>query len=158
MSSADYSGRKVDLLIFENTAPAGQTRVRLGWSADGGGLVTTGIEKLVQSYTVAFLTRTGTSPYHPSQGSDFVLAMQRGRIREEADVKAEFAIATEQLRQFFALQAKQNSLPEDETLESAVLDSYALDKAAGKIMLKVAITSLAGSARTVYIPVPAAIR
>lgn len=156
-TSTDYTGRSVDLLIFQGVKAAGDQKLVLGFG-DEGGEVVTGIQKLSQTFTTLFLTRLGTIPYHPELGTDFVTALQQGRIKDESDVKAEFAIAVEQIRQTLALQANENSLPDDETFDSAVLNSFNLDKAASKLTLSIQINSLAGSNRTIFLPIPVAIR
>ncbi len=155
-TSVDYTGRSVDLLIFQGVQASGDQKLRLGFGQAGE--VVTGVQKLAQTFTTLFLTRRGTSQYHPELGTDFVGALQQGRIRDEADVKSEFAIAVEQVRQTLALQANQNTLPDDEVFDSAVLDSFNLDKAASKLTLVIRVNSLAGSSRTVFLPIPVAIR
>lgn len=155
-TSIDYTGRSVDLLIFQGIKAAGDQKLYLGFG--DAGEVVTGIQKLLQTFTTLFLTRRGTIQYHEELGTDFVGALQQGRIRDESDVKAEFAIAVEQVRQTLALQANQNELEDDEVFDSAVLNSFNLDKAASKLTLVIQVTSLAGASRTVFLPIPVAIR
>ena len=95
--SVDYTGRSIDLLIFQGVKAAGDQKLSLGFG--DAGEVVTGIQKLLQTYTTLFLTRRGTIQYHEEIGTDFVGALQQGRIKDEADVKSEFAIAVEQVRQ-----------------------------------------------------------
>jgi hypothetical protein len=154
MPSIDYTGRLVDLLIFQNTAPAGERQIRLGLTNE----VTTGIQKLVQSFTSLFLTKQGSIPHRLDDGTEFVTAVQLGKIRAESDVKAEFALAVERVRQTLTLAADGAELPDDETFSRAELISFNLDKAASKLFLKVRVVSVAGVGREVFLPVPVAIR
>lgn len=155
-SSVDYSGRKVDLFIFQDAALTGDKKLYLGFGTAGE--MITGIEKLMQSFLSLFLTRLGTIPSNPTLGTDFVTSMQQGRILDDGDVISEFSLAVEQVRRTLALVAEQETLPADETFASAVLDSFDLDEANSKLTMKVRVSSAAGISRTVYLPVPVAIR
>ena len=156
MASVDYTGRSVDLLIFQGTKAAGEQQVELGFGEAGE--VVTGIQKVLQSFTTLFLARKGTVPSNLSLGSGFVSAMQQGRIQDESDVRNEFNLAAEDVRDVLALDAETNGLPDDEIFASAELISFALDKASQTISLKVRVTSAAGTSREVFLPVPLAIR
>lgn len=157
MTSTDYTGRSVDLFIFEGALPAGEQQVRLGFS-EAGGKITTGIQKLVQSFALLFLTELGSIPVKPEQGTSFVTGMRRSRIQDEADVISEFTLAKELVRQALALQANAEELPDDETFDDATLLNFSLDSASSTIRLSVHVTSLAGTSRDVVLPVPVAIR
>lgn len=155
-ASVDYSGRKVDLFIFQGARLTGDKELYLGFGIAGE--MITGIEKLMQTFLSLFLTRLGTVPSNPTLGTDFVTAMQRGRILDDGDVINEFSLAVEQIRQTLALVAEQETLSADETFASAVLDSFDLDEENSKLTMKVKVSSAAGISRTVYLPVPVAIR
>jgi len=157
MAVVDYTGRLVDLFMFEGAVAAGDQRIRLGFT-EKGGQVTTGIQKLVQSFAMLFLTELGSIEAKPEQGTEFITAMRASRIQDESDVLSEFTLAKELVRQQLALAANENDFPDDEILDDATLDSYSLDANASKIMLKVNVTSLAGASRVVVLPVPVAIR
>lgn len=155
-SSVDYTGRLVDLNIFQGVRPVGDTQVYLGFGEAGE--VVTGIQKLCQAFAKIFLTIVGTMEYHPAMGTDFVSAVKTGRIQDEADVRGEFALAADTVRQILSLDAEKTNPPADETLAGTVLESVSVDKAASKITLSVRVTSAAGDSRVVYLPVPTAIR
>jgi len=155
-SSVDYTGRKVDLNIFQGVQPVGDTQVYLGLG--DAGEVVTGIQKLCQAFAKIFLTITGTMEYHPTMGTNFVSAVKTGRIQDEADVRGEFALAADTVRQILNLDAEKTNPPDDEALASTTLEQVSVDKAASKITLFVRVTSVAGNSRVVYLPVPAAIR
>jgi hypothetical protein len=155
MPSVNYSGRFVDLLIFQNSAPVGETKITLGFGVAGE--VTTGIQKLVQSFALLFLTEQGSVLYAPTLGSEFVTAMRQGLIRDESDVESNFALAVESVRQTLDLAADEEDLPEDETFESAELQSFSLDKASSTLTLVVKVNSAAGSSRELFLPLPLAV-
>lgn len=154
--SVDYSGRKTDLFILQGAQAEGAHQLYLGFGDAGEEI--TGIEKLVQSFLTLFLTRMGTIPSHPAVGSDFVTAMQQGRILDDGQVISEFATAAEQVRSLLLLEAEENGLSADETISRIVLQSFDLDRTNSKLVLTVRVESAAGPSRVVYLPVPLAIR
>lgn len=156
MTSIDYTGRKVDLNIFQGVQAIGEAQTYLGFGEAGE--VTTGIQKLCQVFAKLFLTMTGTMEYHPTLGTGFVRAVKTGRIQDEADVRGEFALAAETVRQTLDLDAETTDPPDDERLASTTLEKVVVDKAASKVILWVRVTSAAGSSRVVYLPVPTPIR
>jgi len=157
-ASVDYSGRTVDLLIFQGVAEAGRQPVELGFGDVGK--VCTGVQKVAQTWLMLFMTDRGTILNKPTRGSSFFRAVRQGRIRVDSDVRAQFAIAADQVRRTMELDAVNASpaLPSDERLDRAVLESFALDKGASHLYLKIRITSIAGSSRTIYLPVPTVIK
>ena len=159
MATTDYSGRLVDLLIFQGIQPAGDQRVLLALSdEDGDSYVITGIAKLSQSFAVLFLTELGSIPYNPELGTEFVTAIRQGRIADETDVTAEFRVAVELIRRTLDLEADNNDLPYDEQLESVELENFTLDTARSLLQLYVSITSVAGESRQLFLPIPLAIQ
>ena len=154
--STDYSGRKTDLFILQGARAEGEQQLYLGFGDAGEEI--TGIEKLVQSFLTLFLTRTGTIPSRPEVGSDFVTAMQQGRILDDGQVISEFASATEQVKSLLLSEAEANNLSDDETVSRIVLQSFDLDRTNSKLTLTVRVESVAGTSRVVYLPVPLAIR
>lgn len=155
MPSTNYTGRLVDLLMFQNSAPRDETKIYLGFGVAGE--VTTGIQKLVQSFALLFLTEKGSLPYSLNLGSEFITVMRQGLIRDESNVKTYFAIAVESVRQTLDLSADDNDLPLDETFDSAELQSFSLDKAASKLVLVVKVNSAAGESRELFLPLPLAV-
>jgi hypothetical protein len=154
--TTNYSGRTVDLLSFQNTAPTGERRVHLGFGNTGK--VTTGIQKLCQKFTQLFLTDLGSNQYSPNNGTDFILRVQQGAIRDESDVVVEFSVAAEKVRRVLALSADNNVTPDDERFVSATLSRFTLDKANSKLSLYVIVNSAAGESRDIVLPVPYAIK
>ena len=156
MASTNYTGRSVDLLIFQGAQAAGEQKIHLGFGTAGE--VVTGIQKLVQAFTTLFLTRIGSVPYNTSLGSSFITSMRRGSIQDESDVRTEFALAVENVRETLLNDAEENDPPDDETFDSAELESFTLDEASSTLTMYVRVNSVAGESREVFIPVPLAIR
>ena len=154
-ASVDYTGRSVDLLIFQGVEVAGKQKITTGWG-DAGELCT-GVQKVAQTWLTLFLTEPGTVLNKSTRGSDFITAIRLGRIQVESDVPAEFALAAEQVRRTMDLDAATEDWPTDERLDEATLEGFTLNKEASYLYLKVRILSVAGESRIVYLPVPTVI-
>lgn len=155
-NTTDYTGRTVDLLIFQGVKAVGDQPITLGWN--GGGQICTGVQKVAQSWTVLFLTDRGTVLNKPNRGTDFLAAVRSGKIQVDEDIPAQFSTAAERVRISMELDAEGESLEDDEILDEAVLLDYTVDRAASFLYLKVRITTLAGDARPIIVPVPLVIQ
>lgn len=155
--STDYTGRTVDLCIMQGIAPSGDVQITTAYG-DAGSLVS-GIQKVVQSWLVLFLTERGTVLNKPTRGSSFITAVRRGRIQVEGDIPAEFSAAADHVRRTMELDAAvDGTLPSDERLRDAVLRGYQLFKAASTLSLDIEIRSVAGTTADVLLPVPISIK
>lgn len=156
-ASIDYTGRTVDLLIFQGVAAEGDRPIDTGFGT--AGYVCTGIQKVAQTWLALFLTDAGTVLNKPTRGSSFMTAVRRGAIQVDEDVPAEFGLAAEQVRRTMELDASEAAdLPDDERLDTATLLDYQLFKELSYLRLKIRIRSIAGDSRVVYLPVPVPIR
>ena len=157
-ASIDYTGRTVDLLIFQNVKESGNQLVALEFGE--AGYVCTGIQKVAQTWAALFMTDRGSMLNKPTRGSSFFPAVRRGRIQVEEDIPAEFALAAEQVQRTMELDAANASpaLPDDERLDEANLLDFSLFRGQSLMKLKVRIRSIAGDTRVIYLPVPVAIR
>ena len=154
--SVDYTGRTVDLLIFQGVEPTGKQLIETGFGESG--YVCTGIQKVAQTWLSLFMTDIGSVLNQPTRGSGFFPAVRRGRIQVEADVPAEFKLASEQVRRTMELDTVGTDLPDDERLDDADLLEFQLFRNLSHLRLKIRIRSLAGDSRTVFLPVPVPIR
>jgi hypothetical protein len=156
-ASIDYTGRTVDLLIFQGVQASGNHLIETGFGE--AGFVCTGIQKVAQTWLTLFMTDRGSVMNKPTRGSTFLPAVRRGRIQVEGDVPAEFALAAEQVSRTMELDAVDDgTLPDDERLDEAVLLDFDLFRELSQLRLKVRIRSIAGDARVIFLPVPVPIR
>lgn len=155
-TTTNYSGRSVDLLIFQNTAPAGEKQIYLGFGT--GGELTTGIQKVAQTFTALFLTEVGTVFSQPTLGTDFLTLMRQGALRTESDVQSSFALAAQKVKNVMVQEAIDEELPDDETVSEITLQSYRLDTVTGTLVLYVRLTTVAGANREIYLPVSVPMR
>ena len=156
MASTDYTGRTVDLLIFQGVEEFGDQPVTTGWG-DAGELCT-GIQKVAQTWAILFLTDRGTIFNEPERGSSFVVDVRSGAIQVDEDIPAEFSIAATQVARTMSVDATGQNLEDDEILALAELLDYSVDTIAASLYLRVRIWSLAGESRTVFLPVPFSIK
>lgn len=156
--STDYTGRTIDLLIFQGVKATGKQPITTGFGLDDGGEVCTGVQKVAQTWLTLFLTDRGSVLNKPLRGSSFLHAIRTGRIRVEEDVNAEFALAAQQVSQTMDLDAaRDGTLPDDERLDEAILLDFSLDRAASLIRLKIRIWTIARESRDIILPVPVTI-
>jgi len=151
MASTDYTGRMVDLFIFQGAEEFGDQRIDSGWGDVGE--LTTGIQKLAQTWTIMFLTDSGSVMNEPNRGTAFLNSMRFGRIRVDEDIPAEFAIAAARIFQQMAQDSANADIADDELLDEAILLEYGIDYAQALLWLKVRLVSLAGDERVIYLPI-----
>lgn len=139
--------RSYDIHVTQPKPPAGQV---LGSFLDDGGTACTGIQKLVQRWSLEFLTSTGSMGFHlTSRGTEFVATARAGGLRTELDVTTAFALAAARVRGWLDADAAADD-PDDERLASTTLVSA--DVIDGNLSLTVDLRSLAGTSRTVVLP------
>lgn len=159
-ASVNYTGRMVDLFIFQGAKLKGDQLILPGFDGESGGKITSGIQKMAQTWAILFLTELGSIPYNPEVGSSFVSNFRLGLIRDESDVQTEFGLAAAQVADQLALvtQAAEVTPPNDETLSSAVLVKFTVNSNAGKLALYVRLTSQAGTTHDILLPISLAIQ
>lgn len=155
-ASIDYTGRTVDILIFQGVVETGNQPIQTGFGE--AGFVCTGIQKVAQTWLSLFMTDRGTVLNKPTRGTGFLPAVRLGRIQVAGDIPAEFALAADLVRQTMELDASEApELQADERLDDAELLAFDLFRELSYMRLKIRIRSLAGDSRTIYLPVPIAI-
>lgn len=151
MSEVDYQGRRFDLCALPGARSAGESQLTQSLFVDGGA-VCTGIQKLAQRWVLELLTEQGSMALHlADRGCTFMTAVRSGRLRQELDVSTEFNFSAAEVRQRL-LDEETDDMPDDERLESATLQQLSL--LPGTIVLSVLITSLAGDAASLVLPLP----
>jgi hypothetical protein len=156
MSSTDYSERKTDLFFFQGAAETGQQKITLSFGDTG--MVTTGIQKMAQTWALLFLTDEGSVPSNIKLGTRFLAVAAQGALRDNAEVKTEFNLAAKRVKDVMDIVAATESSPDDETLASATLLNVNLDKAQSLLQLSVQVSSKAGGTEEVILPISLAIK
>jgi len=151
MGIADYANRRYDYLAFRGVAAVGDKQLGLAlYDTDTSGQICTGIQKLAQRWALEFLTEVGSMTGLPTRGSDFMLLVRRGELQNQSDVLAAFEstnlFITRNLRN-----EETADMPDDERFADAELTSVTI--LPGYMNLHVMITSRAGDARAVILPI-----
>ena len=150
--SVDYIGRTIDLLIFQGLQRTGDQPVYTSFGTAGE--VVSGIQKMVQTFAVLFLTDTGSVYAQQSMGTGFIPSVSRGLLRDESDVRRAFALASTLVQRTMTAEANKAKLSADETLASVKLTKVNIDRSRGFLSLYVQLTSEAGEGTEVLLPVP----
>lgn len=157
MASVDYTGRSVDLLVFQGVEEAGKQPIDLAWGDTG--YLCTGVQKIAQTWLVLFITERGTVLNDPERGTNFLQAVRSGRIQVEEDIPAEFSMAADRVSRLMDQDAADaGDLPDDERLDFAKLVEFSLDRVTSYLYLKILIRSIPGATRTVFLPISTSIR
>lgn len=149
-TTADYLGRRIDVLAFPGAKPAGMVPLGQDLLLEGG-RVCAGVQKLAQRWMLEFLTIRGTMRYLPDRGTTFLTELRAGGLRTEADVQTAFLTARLQAAKNLRTEDAGAADPDDEKYADAALLSTAI-RPNGTLVLTVAITSLAGTSRKVILP------
>ena len=143
---ASWSGREVDILFLHIENPSAPSIVRSNMVFGEKTLQIAGIQKAVQSFVSLLLTRRGTSA-RADLGTDFITAAQQGRIRTNADLQNQTALASSDA----VRQVNQQAVRPDERIASAVLLSSAVERQS--ITLRIRVTTEAGSRAVFLVPI-----
>lgn len=151
MSVTDYAGRKYDFLALRNVQPLGDAALGLElFNTVNSGQIAAGVQKLAQRWLLEFLTEIGSMPALPTRGTNFMTKVRSGALRTAADMRLAFNFASFSARTNLAKE-EDNTWPDDERLEVAVLDSVSFSP--GFASLRVVIISKAGTSRGIILPI-----
>lgn len=147
-TTTDYTGRLVDIEYLKAIrVPEGSQSVKIALVDPA---IVTGIEKLVQKYTLLFLTPTGSVQFDSEFGTPFTQAIINGTLVNYGQLYAEFAYANTLVVR--AMLADVADLPDDEIIDTAVLVDSNIDFANSTLMLTILLTTAAGTSAKFVIP------
>lgn len=154
MALGDYVGRTVDLTLFQGLLPPGHEALTVAALAlpGQGGAVVTGIAKLAQWFLLDFLTPAGSVAADPSAGCNFITDLEAGRLQTTVDVFTSFSFAVGTVQANLQRRARTTD-PPDERFAGAALAGLQL--APDQITLGITLTSAAGTAAQLILPLPA---
>lgn len=148
----DYTGRTYDVSAFQGVQPIGDVPLEQSlWDAGSGGAICTGIQKLAQWFVIEVLLERASMPYDPDRGNDFLHGFTSGAYRTETDIMVGFGLAAGAV-QARALLVETADTPADERFAAASLTSVQIQE--GGAVLHVRLTSRAGAARAIILPIP----
>ena len=146
-STTNYYNRSVDLCIFQGIKDSRPVTVNQALFDDGG-YVCTGIQKLIQRWTVKFLTPLGSMKFHPDWGTNFL--EEATHFHSEIDAELSFysanVSACEQLRM-----EEDDSMLLEEQIDNVKLNYITVNSTG--FTLNITLTSKFGSTAPVVLPV-----
>ena len=151
MALIDYANRKYDFLALQNISPFRETQLGLRLTTPtNSGQIATGPQKLAQRWLLEFLTELGSMPGLPARGTNFMTLVRQGRLRTEAAILSAFNFAAYDAR--VNLVKEENDTWTDDERIGAV-DLLAIAFLPGYAQIKFTLTSRAGAARVIILPV-----
>ena len=156
-TTTDYTSRQIDVELLQSiTKPAELVAVTVSNVTKPAKMVT-GIQKLVQRYTLLLLTNLGDVKFDQEQGGDLLTSVLDGYVQDVGQLQYAFAAANSVVSTTLAtedLDVEAYGAPvDDESLALATLDDASLDRATGTAYLRILITTKAGTEFTFVVPV-----
>lgn len=152
--TTDYTGRTRDVHILHGASPSSPDAQRVSPEFGKISSFCTGVQKLVQRYTIAFLTNLGSQPTFPSFGTNFIknISSTNQRVNLQ-DVYHLYVFANSKvLSEFRAYQRQGKDLPLDEQLNYTTLRN--VTSVGGAVFLDIKLITLAGDQFVFVLPLP----
>ncbi len=154
-TSTDYSNRTKDLHILQGVSPTQKKAINLKFGRFSS--YCSGVQKLIQRYTIALLTELGSQVNFNTFGSS-LLAELKGlnTTAAQAEVKHIFNFASSKVTTDFRNYQKEleAAVPEDEQLGTAILESVNYEN--DILYLAIRIYPISGDETAFIIPLPLA--
>lgn len=151
LNTVQYQGRRFDLLVLRGAQALGEVLLsQTVFGPESSGEVCTGVQMLAQRWVLEFLTIKGSMPFLPKRGCDFMSNFFAGHLRTELDVRQAFLAASLQVRANLWAEEDDTMHNEDRLARADLLGVVIGPET---ISLRIQITSLAGDARAVILPI-----
>lgn len=155
-SKIDYNNRTVDLLLLKTVfSPVSDKIVDPDVSSEP--MMVTGIEKLVQRFTLLFLTQLGTVRNSEREGTEFMSNLGSGRIYDESTLRSAASAANNAAMSQIRSEDARLGTPDDEALERSVVIDAKLDRGSSTVSLTIGITTVSGDTYTYITPIKAGV-
>ncbi len=149
--TSDYTGRTRDVNIFGYKNPNTQSLSTVSLTFGSVSSFCSGVQKLLQRYTICLLTKLGSQKDFPDFGTKFVSALENAQAQQELQHDLVFANALV-ISLFRDYQKENPDLPLDEQLQTVTIDQFDYDS--GVLYLHLSILTLAGDAVQYILPLP----
>jgi len=161
-TSTDYTGRQVDVELLQTVEQlVSPLRVHPALSNEPAKVVT-GMQKLAQRFTVLLLTILEDVHLDPTQGTTLMQDLLWGAAQNAGTVAGVVSFAlldtVTQLRDEEGEDELYGELPDDEKIDTAILEDFDVDVTNGSIFLRVALTNQVGEDYTYVLPIAVARR
>jgi hypothetical protein len=149
--TTDYSNRKIDLHIFQGVSAPNASDITPSFGKISN--FCTGVQKLVQRYTIALLTELGSQENFPDFGSTLITALtSSSNLYNRVDLYPIFNKANTKVLRDFAAYDRTVSMPVDERLAGARL--IEIKSINGGVSMAVQIETYSEDPVTFIIPLP----
>lgn len=151
-TTTNYSGRKVDIHIFQGVNPNKLSPVTPSFGKISN--FCSGIQKLIQRFAIALMTDLGSQKDYPTFGTQLMRTLNnRNLLFNKADLYPIFNFAAYKvISEFRDYQAKNYNIPEDEKLNTAYLSDIIIVN--DSVSFKVTIVPMSGDVTEFLIPLP----
>lgn len=120
--TTDYTGRTIDIHIFQGVNPKGEATVNPSFGKISN--YCTGIQKLIQRYTISLLSTIGSQVNFPNFGTNLLNTLNNGNYQLNiADLGHIFNFASAKVINELKQYQRTNTVPDDEALDTAILNS-----------------------------------
>jgi hypothetical protein len=150
--STDYSGRTVDINIMQGVNAPNKSAITLSFGSISN--YCTGIQKLIQRYTIALLTSLGSQISFPSFGTSLINTLtSTSNVYNRADLYPVFNTANAQVVESFKAYDRTITPKPDEQLAGATLTDIQSTPDGG-VSIAVKLYTYATDPITFIIPLP----
>lgn len=150
--TTNYTGRKLDLHIMQGVKAPLASNISLGFGRISN--YCSGVQKLIQRYTIMLLTEIGSQENFPTFGSNLIVKLtSTSNNYNRSDLFALFALANLKVSNDIFEYQINNPLPEDEQLSTASLEDI-VTTTDGGVAMRVLITPRTQEAVDFIIPLP----
>ena len=155
-TTRSYAGRQIDLELLshvEDMLPSQKVDPDIHFTPR----IVAGIEKAVQRHVKLFLTRMGTIRMEPGRCGRVLGEIRAGRVSDlgvltalcgEANAEALELVRRDDADESFG------DIPDDERLSGASVSDVSLDRAAGRVHVRLEYSTMAGDSYEFVVPVP----
>ena len=159
-TSTSYTGRQVDLELLQSIAVPSPLPQEVTLSnVTQIPKVVTGIEKAVQRYTQLLLTTPSDIHFGQTLGGYLISSILQGGVGDQGALSHLFCVTSASALKSLAgddLNPSFGTIPDDERIVAAALQSLDLSPATQTISLSVLLTTAAGSSYTFVVPISTA--
>lgn len=157
-ATTNYSNRVVDIELLQTVEnPTGERQVSISISQPIARIVT-GVQKSIQRYAAIFLS-VQDSKFDSALGTDFMKQMWGGTLTTRERISSAFAFANADVMEIMqkddSASTYVDTQPDDEKISQVDLLDYQIDYAKAQLMLRLLITTAAGTSMEFVLPTTA---
>jgi hypothetical protein len=151
-TSTDYSNRKIDIHVFQGVNAPKNSDITPSFGRISN--FCTGVQKLIQRYTISLLTEIGSQLNYPEFGSSLIVSLtSSSNVYNRADLYALFNIANDKIQSEFLAYDATEDISDDERLRNVRIARIE-STADGGVAIRLELQTFAGSELIFVVPLP----